>query len=160
MKNEDTGNWKHYATESWIVALTGPIPASTPDEIKCGDKVRVKSLRWYNRAKKNEYGDINLGDNYFFSADMVQYCGEVFTVREANPNRDSYSLDDDMEFGWHRWMLEDKVAERKLGNVDIDISKLNPLWDTLFGGSDSRSIKLPEHITDEQIEEINKILKE
>ena len=51
---------------------------------KVGDKVRVKSIEWYN-ANKNGSGSIICG-NEFFVNDMSRYCGCVVTINEIHPD--------------------------------------------------------------------------
>ena len=71
---------------------------------KVGDKVRVKSLEWY---------DINYADGGFtidgnwFDADMSVFCGKVANVKRVS--HDFYQLDiDGGEWCWYDWMLEDE----------------------------------------------------
>lgn len=45
---------------------------------KVGDKVRIKSLDWYN-DNKNKFGNINCG-SLLFTSDMSIYCGAVLTI--------------------------------------------------------------------------------
>lgn len=45
---------------------------------KPGDKVRIKSLDWYN-ANKNETGRV-MCDYIGFCKEMAKYCGEVLTI--------------------------------------------------------------------------------
>ena len=70
---------------------------------KVGDKVRVKSLEWY---------DINYADGGFtidgnwFDADMSVFCGKVANVKSVS--HDFYELDiDGGSWCWYDWMLED-----------------------------------------------------
>ena len=44
---------------------------------KVGDKVKVKSLEWYN-ANKNVYNSI-----VSFVEPMAQYCGQEFIIKEV-----------------------------------------------------------------------------
>ena len=45
---------------------------------KVGDKVRIKSIGWYN-DNKNKYGNIKCG-SLLFTSDMRIYCGVVLTI--------------------------------------------------------------------------------
>ena len=71
---------------------------------KVGDKVRVKSLEWY---------DINCADRGFtidgvlFDPDMSVFCGNVANVERVSSN--FYKLDiDGGSWCWYDWMLEDE----------------------------------------------------
>ena len=71
---------------------------------KVGDKVRVKSLEWY---------DINYADGGFtidgnwFDADMSVFCGKVANIKSVS--HDFYELDiDGGSWCWYDWMLEDE----------------------------------------------------
>lgn len=50
-------------------------------EYKVGDKVRIKSIDWYN-SNKNNFGDINCKGEYAFILDMSEYCGKILTIKE------------------------------------------------------------------------------
>ena len=47
---------------------------------KVGDRVRIKSLDWYNE-NKDEYGYIDCGSRFFF-AEMSDWCGKIATIKE------------------------------------------------------------------------------
>ena len=51
---------------------------------KAGDKVRVKSLVWYN-SNKNENGEI-VKDYITFLEGMSEYCGKYFEVSYVSSN--------------------------------------------------------------------------
>jgi hypothetical protein len=75
-------------------------------KFKVGDKVRVRSLDWYNENKGLGY---STKGNYNFSQPMSEYCGMTATVIKVLGNR--YYLDlDDKEWNWQDWMLEDEVV--------------------------------------------------
>ena len=80
---------------------------------KVGDKVRIKSLDWYNQ-NKNEDGDISLIEStnsyYNFIEVMRDFCGKVMTISSVN----SYYYDmveDDGEYFWTDEMTE-RLVER------------------------------------------------
>lgn len=66
---------------------------------KVGDKVRVKSLDWYN-ANKNQTGQVQcLGD--IFLEEMSKLCGKLVTIHSITKhgyyiNEDDYNWTDDM----------------------------------------------------------------
>lgn len=73
---------------------------------KVGDKVRVKSLEWYESMDKDPFGAVG-GDDIKFIADMVRYCGKDAIVVGCYAN--SYELDiDEGDWSWYDWMLEDE----------------------------------------------------
>lgn len=74
-------------------------------KFKVGDRVRVKSLEWYNDEPKNMYGEIYL-NGLSFSENMKKYCGEILTIIKIV--EDCYILEGS-EFCWQDWMLEDEV---------------------------------------------------
>ena len=51
---------------------------------KIGDKVKLKSLEWYNQNKNEEGNVIINGPEYdeelVFTKNDSQYCGQVFTI--------------------------------------------------------------------------------
>lgn len=76
-------------------------------ELKIGDKVRVKSIEWYNE-NKDENGNI-----YFqgvpFNKYMALLCGKEVIIREIS---DSYYLIDEPSLRvWTDEMFEDGVIE-------------------------------------------------
>ena len=75
---------------------------------KVGDKVRVKSLEWYNAFSNN--GDKYIRhDRAWFTKEMSEYCGKTALV--IGVYNDSYDLDiDNKEWGWYDWMLEDEPS--------------------------------------------------
>jgi hypothetical protein len=75
---------------------------------KVADKVRIKSLDWYNE-NKNEDGDITLIDKpnniYNFIEEMKVLCGKVMTI--SNTKSGYYDmLEDDGEYFWTDEMIE------------------------------------------------------
>lgn len=50
---------------------------------KIGDKVRVKSLDWYNE-NKDEHGTVNVP--FSFIKEMAQYCGKEFIITQVLSN--------------------------------------------------------------------------
>ena len=89
-----------------------------------GDRVRIKSLDWYNE-NKDEDGNIPLVENtnskYNFTKRMRGLCGKVMTISSAN----SYYYDmveDNGEYFWTDEMIEGLIEEKtKVGTA------LNPI---------------------------------
>jgi hypothetical protein len=72
-------------------------------KFKVGDKVRVKSLEWYN-SEKNDNGDILKG--YKFTKKMSKFCGNILTIRKVY--NCFYFVYENNNY-WEDWMLEDEV---------------------------------------------------
>ena len=73
---------------------------------KVGDKVRIKSLDWYNK-NKDEYDYIDFGKHMFYPP-MSKYCGEVFTIDYVYS--DFYTMNNN-DFEWTDGMIECKVED-------------------------------------------------
>ena len=91
-------------------------------KFKVGDKVRIKSLDWYNENKEYN-GDIVIG-NYNFDKAMSEYCGMTAIITDmASPNTilksGFYLLDIDEG----RWSWEDCVFEDELETENKDVIK-------------------------------------
>ena len=89
---------------------------------KLGDKVRVKSLEWYN-SNKNENGEI-VKDYITFLEGMSEYCGKECEVSYVYPH--GYYLLEGINWYWADWMLEEdtdnnNIQKRKVDEPDIDI---------------------------------------
>lgn len=71
---------------------------------KVGDKVRVKSLEWYNE-NKDEYGTVHVP--FSFIKEMKCYCGRKFTIQEVLDYDDGYKLSNtDNQYNFSDEMLE------------------------------------------------------
>lgn len=77
---------------------------------KVGDKVRIKSLEWYN-SNKDESGEVLPHSDIFFVKEMSEYCGKECEVSHVYPNGE-YSLKGN-EWSWKDWMFEGNVTEKK-----------------------------------------------
>lgn len=71
---------------------------------KPGDKVKIKSLDWYN-ANKNEKGIIPCGD-YNFTELMTPLCGKIVTITDFEYDSGYIILEDDMVDAWTDEMIE------------------------------------------------------
>lgn len=96
-------------------------------KFKVGDKVRVKSLDWYNENKKHD-GVVMIG-NYNFYQEMSEYCGMTAIITDmASPNTRQkggfYLLDiDEGRWSWEDCMLEDELeTENKdvIKKIEVD----------------------------------------
>ena len=82
-------------------------------KFKVGDKVRVKSLEWYNNQQKDMYGDIH--DGITFIKDMVRYCGKILSIIKLHD--DTYGVDE-TSYIWQDWMLEDEAVTEEKQEVE------------------------------------------
>jgi hypothetical protein len=71
---------------------------------KVGDKVRVKSLEWYNR-NKNENGRIDCDESVFFEANMSKLCGSIVTIKNIDVDIDAYEVKENSYY-WTDEMFE------------------------------------------------------
>ena len=74
---------------------------------KVGDKVRIKSIDWYNE-NKDEYGYIDCGSRAFFTK-MSDWCGKIVTIKEICKTN-CYHLEE-YGFDWTDEMIEGLVEE-------------------------------------------------
>lgn len=78
---------------------------------KVGDKVRIKSLDWYNE-NKNDFGKVwtSDGQRAFYKC-MSKWCGKVMTVSYIGVNY--YNMVEDWEESWTDEMIEGLTEETK-----------------------------------------------
>lgn len=73
---------------------------------KPGDKVRIKSLDWYN-ANKNSEGTIIFNGFRIFDEDMSKFCGKVVTIESYNSRWYYYDIkEDEKVYFWFDEMIE------------------------------------------------------
>lgn len=74
---------------------------------KVGDKVRIKSRKWYD-ANKGSCGEVSTSTNFLKS--MIIFCGKEAVVTDIFD--DCYSLNiDDGDYSWDDEMLEDPLSD-------------------------------------------------
>lgn len=73
---------------------------------KVGDKVRIKSIDWYNKYKNNE-GHIKCGKESFVE-DMSEYCAQIATIKAISNNRYCLNIDEEL-WNWTDDMFEGLV---------------------------------------------------
>ena len=78
---------------------------------KVGDKVKIKSLDWYN-ANKTEGGEVYLESMVFLQL-MSKYCGKVATIT-THAFRYGYYLD--IDGGCYHWT--DEMFEENINNME------------------------------------------
>ena len=90
---------------------------------KVGDKVRIKSLDWYNKNKSRVLGTIYLVVPFIES--MSKYCGQVATITKLlGSNVFEISLDNGCN-EWSDEMFEGLVEEETTPNI---IEEERPIW--------------------------------
>lgn len=76
---------------------------------KVGDKVRIKSLDWYNTSK-NKFGKVwTSGGQIPFDKCMSKWCGKIMTISHVGV--DYYTMVEDLVGYWTDEMIECKVEE-------------------------------------------------
>ena len=76
-------------------------------KFKVGDKVRVKSLEWYN-SNKDANGLVYIDEQgVVFDKTMAKLCGTIVQIEEVN--RRGYFIRGNVGF-LEDWMLEDAVV--------------------------------------------------
>ena len=85
-----------------------------------GDKVRIKSLEWYN-ANKDKNGNVYVvGVSNYFTNNMAKFCGKIATIIGYVDEAMYYVLDiDDNEYAWYDWMLEDVKEDAVQQTEDV-----------------------------------------
>lgn len=95
-------------------------------EYKVGDKVRIKSIDWYNE-NKSKCGNINCG--YMpFTSEMSIYCGEVLTICDIKEEFSYYHMKE-CEYMFMDEMIECKVEEETKSHNNMCkqlIDEMNP----------------------------------
>ena len=78
---------------------------------KVGDRVRIKSIDWYNE-NKDKIGFICF-DYTNFIPEMSQYCGEILTINQVVEEYEHYRVSE-CAFSWTDEMIEGLVEEETL----------------------------------------------
>ena len=77
---------------------------------KVGDRVRIKSLDWYNE-NKDSMDEVACGNTNFIP-DMTKYCEEIITISSVLPTLEVYRIKEDGGmFNWTDEMIEGLVEE-------------------------------------------------
>ena len=82
---------------------------------KIGDKVRVKSLEWYNE-NKNEFGNILCNETEYFLIYMSKFCGSILTIKNIKVDIDAYEVEEN-GYCWTDDMFEGLVKEETIQPV-------------------------------------------
>lgn len=68
---------------------------------KVGDRVRIKSIDWYNE-NKNRFGEICCSITVFVST-MKKYCGQIMTISQVE--NQYYKMKEDTNWKWTDEMI-------------------------------------------------------
>lgn len=77
---------------------------------KIGDKVRVKSLEWYNENKRGPFGDV-WNVSRIFTQEMSKYCGKILTIESVSEDFKDYQVKETDKYFWTDDMFEDDDLE-------------------------------------------------
>ena len=87
---------------------------------KVGDKVRIKSLDWYNENK-----DIN-GYICGFTPKMSEYCGKTATIVKVGSYHYELDMDDGYRYGYRYWYWDDEMFDENYNMEQKDLTILIP----------------------------------
>ena len=104
---------------------------------KVGDRVRIKSLDWYNRNKDPKHEYVDCGNGIGFYKHMTEHCGKVMTISEIWDY--CYGMEGHVS-AWTDEMIEglvesmeDKMKElRKMCTISLDNIKYSDKVEVLL----------------------------
>lgn len=73
---------------------------------KVGDKVRIKSIDWYNQNKKTCGDDFHVNGLSFLKG-MTQYCGKEGIITEIDGRDETFRVNIDDEYWFNEGMIEE-----------------------------------------------------
>jgi hypothetical protein len=73
---------------------------------KTGDKVKVKSIDWYN-ANRDKNGYVHCQGTLYFIPQMLDFCGKIVTIDEVWWDECYIIQEADQDFEWNDDMFED-----------------------------------------------------
>ena len=76
---------------------------------KVGDRVRIKSIDWYNKNKDTDGKVWTSGGQIPFDKCMSEWCGKVMTI--SHVRTDHYTMVEDLVGYWSDEMIESKVED-------------------------------------------------
>ena len=89
---------------------------------KRGDRVKIKSLEWYN-ANKDSEGAVIFNGFRIFDEDMSKFCGKVVTIESYNSRWHYYDIKEDEKVNfWYDEMFEgfaDEPQEKMVSLEDV-----------------------------------------
>ena len=110
---------------------------------KPGDKVKIKSLDWYN-ANKNSEGVVNFHNLLFFDKLMSEFCGKVVTIDDYIPRGNYYEIKEDGKVNlWSDEMFECLADEEPQDKM----VSLNEVCDMLYAMLSTQDINDYDYVT-------------
>ena len=92
---------------------------------KVGNKVRIKSLDWYNQNKDN-HGAIYGGNGFIFWKNMARYCGTIMKIAivkvDPEDSNKGYYFMENSEERWTDEMIECKVEEENKPKYEDEVN--------------------------------------
>lgn len=122
-------------------------------KFKVGDKVRVKSLEWYNENKDDSGAIMSVDGIHYggvaFIEGMREYCGKVLTIDSVY--KLTYAVkEDNNRWRWAEFMFEDGIVKdetpTELKQTAIDLTEIlkgcegTKLYSPVFGECKLRTI--------------------
>ena len=93
---------------------------------KVGDRVRIKSLDWYN--KSDRYGHVYLIGWFNFIKPMADFCGKIVTIKEVQSPYNYRIFEDGGIHYYTDEMIEGLVEEETKPNI---IEEAKTYWDSI-----------------------------
>ena len=93
---------------------------------KAGDKVRIKSLDWYNE-NKDDNREIKF-ENGIFTILKSTFLGQIMTIEEITPEKQYILIEDRYKTLWTDEMIEGLVEEETKPNI---IEEAKTYWDSI-----------------------------
>ena len=84
---------------------------------KVGDKVRIKSLDWYNENKDED--EIVELSTHVFIPEMIEHCGQIVTIKDVFEDTDDnvvYYMEE-IDWDWTDEMIEGLVEEKDFREI-------------------------------------------
>ena len=111
---------------------------------KVGDRVRIKSIDWYNENKDN-YGSIYAGNGFCFWKNMARLCGEIMKITSVkvdpeDSNKGYYFMENSKE-KWTDEMIEGLVEEEI---VDLTLIAMETVEEKTIQNTLTYGYNLPE----------------
>lgn len=85
---------------------------------KAGDKVKIKSLEWYNQ-NKDAFGFIFCND-ICFDEKMTEFCGKTVTITAQRNEKYYFIMEDNCLSFWSEDMIEGLVDEPQEKMVSLE----------------------------------------
>jgi len=90
---------------------------------KIGDKVKVKSIDWYN-ANKNSEGIIIFHDWRIFDESMSEFCDKVVTIDYYNSRGDCYEIKEDGKVNYWSDAMFEGIADVEPQEKMVSLEKV------------------------------------